>query len=194
MYNTKQTRPTVDHRKPCTRCDRLCDVRVRCQIDESGTWHLVCPGKCWKEVSGGVIDGDKSEEHKCYRYGGMWKNKHEAVSAKKPRKKSKESRVATDDEELEEVEEADGEESNARANVKANGKGKKGEKENVKESGKGGVVEDWNGKGVKYTRNDEVMFAFEMWICRKSHLSEEGKTPREMKNLWKEAVGWKEEE
>ena len=31
------------------------------------------------------MDGDNAEEHKYYRYGGMWKNKHEAVSAKKPK-------------------------------------------------------------------------------------------------------------
>lgn len=28
------------------------------------------------------MDGDGDEMHKWYRYGGMWKNKHEAVSAK----------------------------------------------------------------------------------------------------------------
>ena len=75
-----------DHRKPCTLCERKRDVLVRCQIDETGQWHFVCPGTCWKEVSGGEIDGDKTEEHQYYRYGGMWKNKHEAVSAKKPKK------------------------------------------------------------------------------------------------------------
>lgn len=74
-----------DYRKPCTICSTPRDVLVRCQIDETNKWHFVCPGKCWKEVSGGVIDGDKSEEHQYYRYGGMWKNKHEAVSAKKPK-------------------------------------------------------------------------------------------------------------
>lgn len=74
-----------DHRKPCTLCAKPRDVLVRCQIDETGKWHLVCPGDCWKRVSGGIMDGDKSEEHKHYRYGGMWKNKHEAVSAKKPK-------------------------------------------------------------------------------------------------------------
>jgi hypothetical protein len=168
MYNTSATRPTPDHRKPCTLCSKLCDVRVRCQLDESGTWHLICPGKCWKDVSGGVIDGDKSEEHKYYRYGGMWKNKHEAVSAKKPRKKSKEHRVETDDEGLEEVHE-NGTAGNA-------------------------VENEWDGNGKKYTRNDEVMYEGELWICRKSHLSEEGKGPRETKNLWKEAVAWKEED
>lgn len=74
-----------DHRKPCTLCAQPRDVLIRCQIDDSWKWHFVCPGTCWKRVSGGVVDGDQSEEHKWYRYGGMWKNKHEAVSAKKPK-------------------------------------------------------------------------------------------------------------
>ena len=80
-----------DYRKPCTLCERPRDVLVRCQIDETSQWHFVCPGSCWKRVSGGVVDGD--EEHKFYRYGGMWKNKHEAVSAKKPKKKREEKQV-----------------------------------------------------------------------------------------------------
>lgn len=68
---------------------------VRCQIDETRKWHFVCPGACWKSVSGGIMDGD--EDHKFYRYGGMWKNKHEAVSAKKPKGvgKKKESSMQT---------------------------------------------------------------------------------------------------
>lgn len=53
---------------------------------------------------------------------------------------------------------------------------------------------EWSGDGVKYTRNDEVMFRDELWICRKSHLSEEGKPPKAAKTLWKEAVAWKEED
>jgi len=60
-----------DYRKPCTLCSKLRDVLVRCQIDETGTWHFVCPGSCWKKVSGGVIDGDHDTEHEHYRYGGM---------------------------------------------------------------------------------------------------------------------------
>ncbi|KAF2721833.1 hypothetical protein K431DRAFT_201608, partial [Polychaeton citri CBS 116435] len=75
--------------KPCTLCSRLCDVRIRCQIDETGRWHLVCPGRCWRQVSGGVIDGDGDAAHRSYRYGGVWKNKHDAVSGKKPKKKKK---------------------------------------------------------------------------------------------------------
>ncbi|KAK3113938.1 hypothetical protein LTR53_008268 [Teratosphaeriaceae sp. CCFEE 6253] len=77
-----------DHRKPCTLCQKPRDVLIRCQIDETGKWHFVCPGSCWKQVSGGVVDGDTAEEHKWYKYGGMWKNKHEAVSAKMPKARS----------------------------------------------------------------------------------------------------------
>lgn len=37
---------------------------VRCQIDKTETWHMVC-GKCWRTVSGGVVDGD--DAHPDYR-------------------------------------------------------------------------------------------------------------------------------
>ncbi|KAK4545118.1 hypothetical protein LTR36_003669 [Oleoguttula mirabilis] len=84
---TKQSLEPKDHRKPCTLCQQPRDVLVRCQIDETGKWHFVCPGKCWKAVSGGVVDGDAEHEH--YLYGGMWKNKHDAVSAKMPKNKGK---------------------------------------------------------------------------------------------------------
>ena len=84
----------------------------------------MCPGKCWRRVSGGVVDGapkgagagggsdgaevsDEDEDgnedgsgtvakvtegmgSKWYRYGGMWKNKHEGASAKMPRRVKKE--------------------------------------------------------------------------------------------------------
>lgn len=71
--------------KPCTLCHTSRDVLIRCQIDDALKWHFVCPGKCWKSVSGGDIDGDADHPH--YRYGGVWKNKKEAVSGK--RKKAK---------------------------------------------------------------------------------------------------------
>ena len=75
------------HRKPCSICHIHSDVLVRCRIDDTPTWHFVCPKKCWKGVSGAVIDGDS--EHPYYKYGGMWKNKHAGVSAKKPKPKKK---------------------------------------------------------------------------------------------------------
>lgn len=74
-------------RKPCDLCHEPNDVLVRCQIDETTTWHLVCPKRCWRTVSGGVVDG--SLDHPHYEYGGMWKNKHALVSAKKPKHKKK---------------------------------------------------------------------------------------------------------
>lgn len=60
-------------RKFCDLCSREVDLLVRCQIDESKLWRMVC-GKCWKtdEVSGGVVDGTAATPH--YRYGGLWKN------------------------------------------------------------------------------------------------------------------------
>lgn len=58
--------------KQCTICHTPRPVLVRCQIDESAQWHFVCPGKCWKSVSGGVEDAKGLEgEFPWYRYGGM---------------------------------------------------------------------------------------------------------------------------
>lgn len=88
------SRDPEDHRKPCTVCSTPRDVLLRCQIDESAQWHFVCPGKCWKQVSGGVVDGDA--EHPHYRYGGMWKNKAAGVSAKRPKKTKKGKEVVRD--------------------------------------------------------------------------------------------------
>jgi hypothetical protein len=58
--------------KQCTLCATPRPILVRCQIDETAQWHFVCPGKCWKEVSGGVEDAKGLEgEFPWYRYGGM---------------------------------------------------------------------------------------------------------------------------
>ena len=157
-------RPTSpDYRKPCTLCDTPRDVLVRCQIDETGRWHFVCPGSCWKQVSGGKIDGDGDESHQWYRYGGMWKNKHEAVSAKKPKRKNTKPRSAATGKESQTLPASDGTEA-ANAN-------------------------EWNGDGTRYTRNDKVRYNDGTWICRKSHYSEEKKTPARAYQLWKEAKG-----
>lgn len=114
--------------KQCSLCHTPRDVLIRCQIDDTGTWHFICTGKCWKEVSGGVVDGDGTNEW--YKYGGMWKNKHEGVSAKikgsakkknkekardelksatkqRKKKKSKERKEYGEGEEVEEGEESD---------------------------------------------------------------------------------------
>jgi len=66
--------------KPCDLCPRMVDMLIRCQCDESQKWHMVC-GKCWKNVSGGVPDGDA--DHPYYRYGGLWRNRF-AMDGKKP--------------------------------------------------------------------------------------------------------------
>lgn len=64
------------HNKPCTMCGTPRPVLVRCQIDDTGKWNFLCPGKCWTSVSGGEIDAKgHEEEHPYYRYGGMWKNR-----------------------------------------------------------------------------------------------------------------------
>jgi len=58
--------------KQCTICNKSVNLLIRCQYDKSGQWGMVC-GKCWQDVSGGVVDGDKN--HPYYRYGGLWKNR-----------------------------------------------------------------------------------------------------------------------
>lgn len=58
--------------KPCDTCRKNVDCLIRCQIDASEQWKMVC-GKCWKIYSGGVVDGDDAHPH--YRYGGLWKNR-----------------------------------------------------------------------------------------------------------------------
>lgn len=105
-----QPKPVSSYSKPCSLCAKPRDILVRCQIDPASvaiasasstttdttstlpptlkpdTWHFVCPGSCWRLVSGGVIDGDLKEGRQGYRYGGMWKNRHAGVSAKVPRR------------------------------------------------------------------------------------------------------------
>ncbi|CAF9931742.1 MAG: hypothetical protein HETSPECPRED_008183 [Heterodermia speciosa] len=82
---SKRSNSPSSHRKPCDLCYKMCDVLVRCRIDETLIWHLVCTSKCWKQVSGGEIDGGPGKSY--YQYGGMWKNKLAGVSAKKPKQK-----------------------------------------------------------------------------------------------------------
>ena len=148
-----------DHSKPCTLCSTPRDVLIRCQIDSTSKWHFVCPGKCWTSVSGGVIDGDKSA-YPNYRYGGMWKNKVAAVSAKKPK----------------------------RGKNKGKGRGEiRDWKGRLEEEGGGkGKDEEEEGKGVRYTVNDKVRWEGKVWICRKSHFSREDETPGKAIGLWKE--------
>ena len=83
----KRSKSRSAYRKPCDLCHAPNDVLVLCGIDDTSKWYFVCTKKCWKQVSGGIIDGDL--DHPFYKYGGMWKNKHAGVSAKKPRFKQR---------------------------------------------------------------------------------------------------------
>jgi hypothetical protein len=58
--------------KLCHECARGADLLVRCTVDASQKWHMLC-GRCWTKASGGVPDGDANHPH--YRYGGLWKNR-----------------------------------------------------------------------------------------------------------------------
>ncbi len=75
------------YRKSCDLCHAPNDVLVRCNVDDTSVWYFVCTENCWRKVSGGAIDG--TPDHLYYRYGGMWKNKHAGVSAKKPKPKKR---------------------------------------------------------------------------------------------------------
>lgn len=66
-------------RKPCTLCSCPRDLLIRCQVDETLTWHMAC-GKCWISASGGEVDGASDRPN--YRYGGLWKNHHKSVSGR----------------------------------------------------------------------------------------------------------------
>lgn len=70
--------PVETGQKSCEMCGKGSNLLVRCQTDATQTWRMVC-GRCWKDVSGGQVDGDASHPH--YRYGGLWKNRKAAVAA-----------------------------------------------------------------------------------------------------------------
>ncbi len=61
-----------DKQKPCDLCSKQVNLLIRCQVDESKAWKMVC-GRCWTVVSGGQVDGAASHPH--YTYGGVWKNR-----------------------------------------------------------------------------------------------------------------------
>lgn len=161
--------PSPDYRKKCTLCHKKRDVLVRCQIDPSGTWHFVCPGSCWRGVSGGVVDGDQAAGHLYYRYGGMWKNKHEAISAKKPKKAKKPSRTQS------------------RLIGEVDKEADTGNEDRLASSNEQPPL--WHDQEARYTKNDQVQWDNSVWICRKSHTSQEGKTPTKAYQLWKEQKG-----
>ena len=94
-------------------------------------------------MSGGQIDGP---DMPFYQYGGMWKNKHAGISAKKP-------------------------------------------KRNKKHPTEVFLARQWSPAEVHYTTNDKVIDDGTLWICRRSHLSEEAKKPCLGYTYWKEREG-----
>merc|ERR1711865_1225384 len=67
------TSPEVG-RKPCDVCSKEVDMLIRCTMDATQQYRMVC-GKCWPSVSGGVTDGNP-HTHPHYNYGGVWKNRN----------------------------------------------------------------------------------------------------------------------
>ena len=67
-------------RKACDLCGKRVDLLIRCTVDETQQFKMVC-GACWKGVSGGVPDG-VSATHPHYRYGGLWKNRNANLKKK----------------------------------------------------------------------------------------------------------------
>jgi len=61
-----------DGNKTCDVCTKRVDLLIRCTVDVSRQWKMVCR-ECWNGVSGGVTDGDAQHPH--YTYGGLWKNR-----------------------------------------------------------------------------------------------------------------------
>jgi len=72
LKRTGKANPIIT-RKACHLCSQEVDLLIRCTIDESMRYYMVC-SRCWKDVSGGVVDGDES--HPYYKYGGLWKNRY----------------------------------------------------------------------------------------------------------------------
>lgn len=63
---------SIQGKKTCDICVKNVDLLIRCRVDETKKWKMVC-GKCWHDVSGGQVDGDSL--HPFYTYGGLWKNR-----------------------------------------------------------------------------------------------------------------------
>jgi hypothetical protein len=65
-------------RKSCDICSKEVDMLIRCTIDETQQYKMIC-GKCWPLISGGIPDGN-SITHPYYNYGGLWKNRNASSS------------------------------------------------------------------------------------------------------------------
>jgi len=67
------TADPTEFNKDCTLCGTSSELLIRCTVDKTKAWEMVC-GVCWNDVSGGVTDGDAG--HPFYNYGGVWKNRY----------------------------------------------------------------------------------------------------------------------
>jgi hypothetical protein len=68
-------------RKSCQICSTPVDMLIRCTIDETQQYKMIC-GSCWPSISGGIPDGN-SKTHPYYNYGGLWKNRNAASNSKR---------------------------------------------------------------------------------------------------------------
>merc|ERR1740130_2682584 len=68
-------------RKACQICSTPVDMLIRCTIDETQQYKMIC-GSCWPSISGGIPDGN-SKTHPYYNYGGLWKNRNAASNSKR---------------------------------------------------------------------------------------------------------------
>lgn len=71
--NEEENNNSSKGNKRCDKCGESRSMLVRCQIDETKAWKMICVKGCWKSVSGGVTDGTPEFPH--YKYGGVWKNR-----------------------------------------------------------------------------------------------------------------------
>ena len=88
-------------RKPCDLCTKEVDLLVRCTIDESQQYKMVC-GRCWPSVSGGVPDGISSD-YPFYNYGGLWKNRNANLKKRIGSGSKKKSETSSSTSVLEEI-------------------------------------------------------------------------------------------
>ena len=173
-----RTTSPSQHQKACSLCQKPRDVLVRCQTSLSGEWLFVCPGKCWKEVSGGVIDGDGKEGHEGYRYGGMWKNKWAGVSAKKKTKLKKNKRSGP------------GQNEDGPATEQGTEDGGESSAVNVVSEWRGDMSDAHEDQQCQYTRNDRVLLDGTVWVCRRTHVGSGERNERRPGvgyRFWKEA-------
>lgn len=123
------------------------------------------------------MDGDGSEEHRCYRYGGMWKNKHEAVSAKKPKKVGNRSGPAQKSTGVAQAAQAQME---IMREIERNPEDVGGACEDMQDE-----LQEWSGADRRYEKDETIAWKRRVWTCRKEYTSNDKRTPDAARSLWK---------